>query len=170
MFSSSSLFFFFLLTKLFSRGKAWSVARLPANLTNDMSLDPSLGQCPVSNNRLGPSWPISSPLSVELGQWKAPGDFCSSELTDGRTEREGRGKQKECVHVWLCVVCVKERESVWGTWPEFPNTIETSSLKRLASFELAVGDKSLHLKVTNGRIPLLLEEIKRKPNCQTDRV
>lgn len=31
-----------------------------------------------------------------------------------------------------------------GSWPEFPNTIETSSLKRLARFELTVGNKSLH--------------------------
>lgn len=39
-------------------------------------------------------------------------------------------------------MCVSERVS--GSWPEFPNTIETSSLKRLASFELTVGNKALH--------------------------
>lgn len=104
---SLSLFFFYyffffpsfsLLTRRLSRGRAWSAARLVANLTNDMSLDPSLGQCPASNNRLGPSWPINSPLSVEPGQWKAPGDFCSSELTDGedRAERE-TGRLSVCV-------------------------------------------------------------------------
>lgn len=51
--------------------------------------------------------------------------------------QRGRGSTDECVSV-----CVSERVS--GSWPEFPNTIETSSLKRLASFELTVGNKSLH--------------------------
>lgn len=48
----------------------------------------------------------------------------------------------------MCVcVCVLGR-----TWTGSPKTIETSSVKRLAGFELAVGDKSLHLKATDGRI------------------
>lgn len=88
--SPNSLFFFPLLlslTRLSSSEKGWSVARLPASLTSDLSLDPSLGPCPAFSNRLGPSWPISSPLSMELRQWKTPGDFYSSELADGRTER-----------------------------------------------------------------------------------
>lgn len=104
--------FFLSLNRLFSRGAAWSIARLPASPTNDMSLDPSLGQCPVSSNRLGPSWPISSPLSMESGQWKTPGDFCSSELTDGRTERQSRGGEV-CICVYVRAKEEVERDLAW---------------------------------------------------------
>lgn len=48
-----------------------------------------------STTRLGPSWPITSPLNMALSQWKAPGAFCSSELTDGRTDRD-RDLERGC--------------------------------------------------------------------------
>lgn len=51
----------------------------------------------------------------------------------GGTEEGTAERESECVWKWL-----------WGTWLEFPNRAETSSLKRLAG--LQVENKSLHLR------------------------